>query len=51
MGQRREVLGLIHERGCALPYIDDPRPVTCVGVAFDETPRNLADRLVAEPSA
>lgn len=37
-----ETLGQIHEKGNAFPGETNPIPSACIGVAFDETARNLA---------
>ena len=44
-GTAQEAMDQIRDRGYAVPYLDDPRPVTLVGAAFDPETRNIGEWL------
>jgi len=48
-GAAEEAMAQIREKRYAAPYLDDGRPVTLVGAAFDRKQRNL-DRWLIQPA-
>ena len=49
-GTAEQAMAQIHDKQYAEPYLDDGRPVTLVGAAFDKKQRNLGHWLI-EPAS